>query len=334
VIENEGSTALNLTNANIGGDLILPVTAKGAVIASRAEVRGNVRTKGFGIALLNSEGVALDLQSTDIKGTFEWIDIKLEGQLDLGQARAAQLNDKFESWPTGRFRLDGFQYSTLGDAAVKWTVDQRRDWLASQADNRGLVQTQPYQHLVGILRALGRDAEAREIAIAGRRRVGAGQAFWPSRIWSSFLHRTIAYGYKPWRVALPSFAFVIIGWLIFELADRQGLMIPAMGWAYNYQSTNTILELKFNATSAVGTPSELTSPQVYVKKEYPRFLAAVYSLDTFLPIVDLRQKSYWVPRPLTPFGWFALAYLWFQTLAGWILTTTLVAALSGLIKKE
>ena len=60
----------------------------------------------------------------------------------------------------------------------------------------------------------------------------------------------------------------------------------------------------------------------------PGFHAAVYSLDTVLPVVDLRQQDIWIPQGVAQ--WWA----WASILAGWVLTTAVVAALTGLLKRD
>jgi hypothetical protein len=60
----------------------------------------------------------------------------------------------------------------------------------------------------------------------------------------------------------------------------------------------------------------------------PRFQPFVYALDTLLPVVDLHQQDNWIPSGLAQ--WWA----WASILAGWVLTTAVAAALTGLIKKE
>jgi adhesin HecA-like repeat protein len=60
----------------------------------------------------------------------------------------------------------------------------------------------------------------------------------------------------------------------------------------------------------------------------PRFQPLIYALDTLLPVVDLHQQDNWMPHGLAQ--WWA----WASTLAGWLLTATLAAALTGLIKKD
>ena len=60
----------------------------------------------------------------------------------------------------------------------------------------------------------------------------------------------------------------------------------------------------------------------------PAFNQFAYTLDVLLPIVDLGQKSAW--RPQGP----ALYCSWGLPIAGWVLTTAVVAGLTGILKRD
>lgn len=75
---------------------------------------------------------------------------------------------------------------------------------------------------------------------------------------------------------------------------------------------------------------------------YPKFNPYIYSLDVFLPIIDLRLKSAWLPNAnqgnfedkifhLKSGAWLRY-YFWFQVISGWILTTLCVAGFTGLVR--
>lgn len=64
------------------------------------------------------------------------------------------------------------------------------------------------------------------------------------------------------------------------------------------------------------------------EQELQHFNALVYALDLLLPIVNLGQDGGWVPH-----RWAAVCS-WLLTLAGWVLTTAVVAALTGLLKRD
>jgi hypothetical protein len=85
----------------------------------------------------------------------------------------------------------------------------------------------------------------------------------------------------------------------------------------------------------------------WLPPEYPRFNAFVYSMDLFLPIIDLQQEAFWRPqgsksvvrsfggdRYTIYAGSVALNYARLHVAIGWALSTLLVAALTGIIKKD
>jgi hypothetical protein len=66
------------------------------------------------------------------------------------------------------------------------------------------------------------------------------------------------------------------------------------------------------------------------KANCQRFDPVWYSLDTFLPMVDLKYADDWkLTREADPRAWL---YLRFHTLAGWVLIPVALAAISGLLK--
>ena len=62
--------------------------------------------------------------------------------------------------------------------------------------------------------------------------------------------------------------------------------------------------------------------------ETPDFQPFIYSLDLLIPVINLQQRAAWIPHGAAQ--WVAVVL----TLAGWVLTTVAVAALSGLLKKD
>ena len=61
----------------------------------------------------------------------------------------------------------------------------------------------------------------------------------------------------------------------------------------------------------------------------PTFHAAAYALDLLLPVIGLGQKSAWQPQ-----GSAMLYWSWALTAAGWVLTTAVVAGLTGILKRD
>ena len=73
------------------------------------------------------------------------------------------------------------------------------------------------------------------------------------------------------------------------------------------------------------------------------FNAFVYSLECFTPLLKLDQSANWTPNAnrdagvhlwrlhFTP-GTLLRTYLWFHIMAGWLLTSLWVGAVTGLVK--
>ena len=68
----------------------------------------------------------------------------------------------------------------------------------------------------------------------------------------------------------------------------------------------------------------------WVESAYPRFNPWTYSLDTFLPIVDLHHESYWTPKE----GWRRWFYQPFHILMGWVVVTLFVVSFTGLMRRS
>jgi hypothetical protein len=87
-------------------------------------------------------------------------------------------------------------------------------------------------------------------------------------------------------------------------------------------------------TAFIGQNPDL--PRRATPLHYPLFNSLVYSLETFFPLVDLFQAKSWFPNPRAHPLWLARplrVYLSIHIIFGWILTTTLVAGVTGLIHK-
>jgi|ERR1044071_3022757 hypothetical protein len=92
---------------------------------------------------------------------------------------------------------------------------------------------------------------------------------------------------------------VLIGWAVFWYADT----INAM-----------------QGTSEAGLTSQ--------------FNPFIYSSELFVPLVNLHQKAYWLPKATGTYGAWFQAYFWLHIILGWVSTSLLVAALTGLVRKE
>jgi hypothetical protein len=126
--------------------------------------------------------------------------------------------------------------------------------------------------------------------------------------------KVTGYGHRPWRPF----------WL--------GLVVIAIGWA--------VFWLGFQ------TPGVMASTKDTPAHAKPN--AIIYSIDLFVPVIDLRQATLWQPdpdkkgtvtiqrlksNPTVPVSGRCLRWwMWFHIAAGWVLTTLFVVGLTGLIR--
>ena len=343
--------SISLFRAEIGGHLYCsssrltgdpPLAAASAVINGDVVLRDGVETAGVIDLRLAKIGQSLSVnhmrfigrgengltvERTMIGGTLYWVDITKTSrtELDLGDAHAASVWDDEKSWPApGNLYLDGFTYEGFaggpadGAARLRWL---RLQPLAIQA------LPQPYHQLARVLRDEGREEGAVQVEIARENALitygGINTASW---IWREALRATIGYGYRPLRALWWILGFVLIGAILFRWGYRAGLITPTEESAYHAFIEN-------------GAPP----------RHYPPFSSFVYSLENFLPVVDLHQGTYWRPNPHhhpsnrwrevkwasnTLSARLLRCYLWIHILAGWTITPLLFAGLAGLLHND
>jgi hypothetical protein len=256
-----------------------------------------------------------------VRGVFTWCNVELRdnAKLDLSAATISLFVDQERSWPPpGNLLIDGLTYSLLafvdtpvpsGDAAAA-----RLRWLANQPPGYHL---QPYRQLAKVLRESGDDAGATKVMIASADARYAQHGL-GGRVVGWLLKVTIGYGHRPMLTILWSLAVVLFGWMVVRLAKEATVM---------------------RRTYPENAP-------VVSQDRYERLRPFVYSLDVFLPFVDLHQEHYWWPDgeafsqlvvlglPLQLSGALVLYYLWAQIIAGWILSAIFVAGVTGLIAND
>ncbi len=231
--------------------------------------------------------------------------------LDLRSARLGVIADDEDSWPQrGQLRIDGLEYEGFAGDRTPTDARRRLEWLRRQLPD---FRPQPYDQLARVFRRMGREADAVEVLIAKQEDlIRHGKLSWRGRLTRRILGITIGHGYRSGRALLWSLAFVIAGALIFGWANARGLMAPS-------------------------SPEILTDPLYRaggtIPPDYPRFEALFYSLDAFLPIVDLHQESFWLPDAGKPFGDLVRIYLWIHIAAGWLLSTLFVSGVTGLVRR-
>jgi hypothetical protein len=306
--------------------------AIGRVDLSGAQVDGNVDCWGASFQSASDTkkpSVVFVLNHAKISGKLSWRQINAAGGVDFARAHVGSLSDDLESWPAkGRLLIDGFTYEVFdplapmmqGESASsqprtskrtrKEMLKRRIDWVKLQ----DVYRPQPYEQVAQVFRRMGFEEEARRCQIAKRDDLReSGQLGLLGRCGNWILSVTIGHGYRPRRSLVVAALFVAVGAGIFEYSFLQRAMSP----------------VKLTATPT----NKQQSLTQRCPAAYPCFNPVIYSLDVFLPIIDLHQQSHWMPVQAETWGIFQ-SYYWLHIFAGWTVTTLAVAGFTGLVKKE
>ena len=305
---NAGKQALSCQFSNVKG-AVLCSAESGKPFQTDGEVQFVGTTIAGGLSFTGAEfrGVAVNgvkLQNAKIGGTLQWTEVVVAPttELNLSHLRVGQLEDDEQSWPAaGKLVLDGFSYDAI--ANVPLDTRKRKVWLKSHLEylkrqSADGFTLQPHRQLADILRKSGYEDNAREVLIdmhkARREQGGFSKFGW---VWSWILQGTIGFGYRSHRTFLWALLFVILGAVLFNAGYRAG---------------------------------HLVSPKPDAKTQ---FSAIGYSVDSFLPIINLHQEELWVPAGAGAGRWIQY-YYWIHICLGWALITLGVAGFTGLVRKE
>lgn len=284
---------------------------------------------------------ALNADSASVTGNLFFRDVReIRGALDLTKTSLGAIVDDRESWPDkGNLILDGCTYGPFPNELTD--TESRLDWLALQDPTMwgGDFWPQPYEQLAKVLREMGHLEYARKVAIEKQRQLRKlGLIAWWVRPFHWLFGVTVGYGYRPALALLWLAAFVTAGALWFGHVYETGAVVPNN--AVVLRSDEWVNCQTLSAFGGVRAKNESITKcwlQTGAGRDYPRFQAGVYALDTFVPFVNLGQETAWTPQPERAadiWGKGARLYLWLHILSGWALTALAVAGFTGLVKKD
>ncbi|WP_330272300.1 hypothetical protein OG205_35790 [Lentzea sp. NBC_00516] len=176
------------------------------------------------------------------------------------------------------------------------TVDERLQWLGKATKT---FSAQPYSELSACYSRVGQEDQARRIAFAATRR-SYEDGNLPLRVWGKIQDFAIGYGYRPLRAFAVLSALWILGstWFIFGV-----------------DSCIRVGVTKDGLCSVRPNDSLTWDPWTY-------------SLDLLIPVVNLGHKNAWDAT-----GW-SKAVVYLLIAAGWIFTTTIIAAAGRKLKRS
>ena len=404
VFVNATGKALSADGVEVGGVVFLRgrFRAEGGVRLLGARIAGNLDCVGG--AFINAGGDAIATDGARVEGTLFLREIReVRGVLNLIRCRAGYLNDRPRgitkdgrpAWPE-QILLTDFRYDGIFPGAPLGAKD-RLAWLANHdATYRTHYpddppDPQPYRQLAEVLKAQGRESDARRVLfgyekrrarwhaertlkkypklarfgkfVADRLRPVAGvvcrlyrSTLAPAVRWLRPLltmtfpqvyRLLVGFGYDRWR----ALAWLAALWLI-------GSFVFGYQGGARMQPTQALAMRAFE--SAAGQRAWLDGGRVFssdpdaaaeerLADRYPTFNAAVYSLDTLIPLVGFEQEAYWTPRGdpdvktlrewwanggLWSGRWWTRLYLVFHISMGWVIATLFAASFTRLMRHD
>jgi len=172
----------------------------------------------------------------------------------------------------------------------------------------------------------------------------------------------VGYGYKPFKSFFWGLGFILLGTFIFSYGYSTQALTPSKERIYTHEcyaldqaitvnekcakdweiiNTSTVIPWEIIADIIYTTHLNRYLPWVYnnqafifnkpirLPKGYVNFYSLAYSIDAFVPILDLQQEVNWIANK----GWVHW-YMWAHIILGWFFTTLFVVGFSGLIKKD
>jgi hypothetical protein len=155
-----------------------------------------------------------------------------------------------------------------------------------------------YHSVERLLRGLGHSDDANKIGMAQAKRLRKEKMSFFPWLWSLFLDILVGNGYAPGKSLLWALGIIAVGAYVFR-RDRMVYLVD----------------------KPTGVEKDLNASIPY--------FSLLYSLDLFVPAVNLGVASHWQPQPQRA-GLFYWMYC--QKVLGWILVPIGVLAFSGIIK--
>lgn len=314
-----------------------------------------------GATLNGAGGKALNAQRMVVSAGFFFRELKsVTGEIDLTAAHVGDLVDDMPSWPKGvdDLILDGFTYDRT-DGPV--TLDARRDWLAVGSSLNGDFFPQPYTQFARILRAMGHAGEARKV-LAEQARLSGIQDRKRQRLkpdgkvrllfenptadlhllWlyvSDVVVRWVAaYGHKPsrsliWLVGLflSASALAQAAWDEGSFAPNSDVILTSPEWA-GIAAKGCVVAA---TPDCVENPASEWSAKNAPGMDWDSFNALAYAADLVVPLVDLGQTQAWAPsKDRGWMGWFMWWGRWMFIIAGWVVASLGLAAVTGFVQKN
>ena len=285
-----------------------------------------------------------DFGSLQVDGFAFFLGTRFDGEVSFRNARFSNLYLDEVSWPTNLprknvVRLEWMRFERIRATSdfntaennrsdLQWQTNHMQTWhnLRTVLAERSPYIADVYEGLEKFFQNEGQTKLAKEVFIESkqqeRRKILNAQlrtSPWRDKlkcfflwIWNWIFQLLVGYGRHPERALIYSSIFVAVGCAVF----RRGQMGPVKDWPATDMDAATAWWDRFLAFCRV-------------RSEDYTYYAFWYSLDMFVPFIELHANEGWQPKPKSRLAW---NYLVLHRIAGAILIPIGFAAFSGILK--
>ncbi|MEM7216020.1 MAG: hypothetical protein AAF423_10795 [Pseudomonadota bacterium] len=216
--------------------------------------------------------------------------------------------------PDGKVEAEGRNGDKVWKARERWLKGQSAGELTRR------FNPQPWRQLARTLAGQGYEEDARHIAIQRRVAQRKVEPQFGRRMLSGFLHHVSDYGFNPWRTVRWSLITVLLCGLIFAVSS---------GEYWFGTNPERFIETIAGDVINLESKSENGEPLEGVNIHYPEFNPWLYSLDQFIPILNLGMDTYWRPDN----RWLYILSV-FEQLLGAVLVALTITGFTGLLTRD
>ena len=371
---NRRTVALDAIDMEVRGDVTLRANFQGEVLLTGARIGTSLTVTG---TFDNPQGVALNAERIEAKDGMFWKPESGGGVVDLAYARVGVLADVIDAWKPFKIVLNGFSYDQFfnpvdAQSRLRWLSnrppempfsplpyeqaakvlfgmghahDARKILLEKESirmrqeeESDGIFSPVSHDAVANVFFAMGRNGDAREILLKRERLLTKRGEFPPIWRWGRKVWDALAgYGYRPWRhTFLISLGIIVFGSVFFGLGEQAGRIVPHQPAA--------LVSMKYQyGRIPTETPDETVARKF---SGYPEFSPILFSVDIFVPLLNLHQEPFWYPAPDGgrqywwgsaedgEFSWWFLLewWYWFQIMAGGVLTSFFLLSIARLLR--
>ncbi|WP_020499395.1 hypothetical protein [Sciscionella marina] len=292
---------LDMRAARVGRDLILgssldPCVIEGGLRIDRCTVGGTANLAGVTVgAECTEDRIALDATAFTAQQLLLTLGAPARGAVRLRHARCTSLEDNEHLFDAhGGVDLEDFRFEAFTDP-VHVVDDEAIEQRLEWLARSGEYRPGPYDQLASVLRASGNDEHAATVLFTKQRR----------------RYVALASGYQ--RL---NFLPLIWSWLQRVLLGYGYRPMRALAWLIGLFAAGCLW------FSLAGPLHEVNSD------DHLSWNPVLYTLDLLVPIVDFGNKGRWyVDGP-------SQAFAEILTASGWILATTVAAALTRMLRRS